>query len=336
MFTNGIAQKTLMAGAIAALAFATTSVQAQVSKSELRAIKAPSAPVLDGKVDDIWSKAPELSIDLAGGHITQDHKLTVRAMYDAENIYFLYRWNDPTESLIRKSWQKQADGSWKTLKTEPNDEQKYYEDKLAVFWPINAPTFAEVGCAGSCHMGVGENRLGIMKAPKGELFDMWHWKAVRTNPVGQVDDMYMDDEEWSAKNPEGGRKADPRTGGGYSDNINAAKIGPGFGPADGKPAPHYLMKSNAAPFEDKFKAGDLLAGIVISKIEGDRGDVLAGAIHDGKGWTLEVQRKRLTPSKFDVQFDDASKSYLFSPAIFDSVQVRHAIASEVYRMTMER
>ena len=107
MFTNGIAQKTLMAGAIAALAFATTSVQAQVSKSELRAIKAPSAPVLDGKVDDIWSKAPELSIDLAGGHITQDHKLTVRAMYDAENIYFLYRWNDPTESLIRKSWQKQ-------------------------------------------------------------------------------------------------------------------------------------------------------------------------------------------------------------------------------------
>jgi hypothetical protein len=171
-----------------------------------------------------------------------------------------------------------------------------------------------------------------MKAPKGELFDMWHWKAVRTSPVGQVDDMYMDDEDWSTKTPEGGRKADPRTGGGYSDNVNAAKTGPGFGPADGKPAPHYLMKSNAAPFTDAFKSGDLLAGIVIARIEGDRGDVLAGAVHDGKGWTLEVQRKRVTGSKFDVQFTDLTQSHLFSPAIFDSVQVRHAVAMEVYRM----
>jgi hypothetical protein len=253
-------------------------------------------------------------------------------MYDNDNVYFLYRWNDPTESLVRKSWQKQADGSWKVLKTVNNDEQKYYEDKLAVFWAINAPSFASVGCAGSCHMGVGENRLGIMKAPKGELFDMWHWKAVRTNPVGQVDDMYMDDEGWSAKNPEGGRKADPRTGGGYTDNVNADKSGPGFVSADGKPSPHYIMRSGLSPFKDTFKAGDLLAGILIARIEGDRGDVLAGAKHDGKGWTLEVQRKRDTGSRFDVQFSDLDKAYLFSPAIFDSVQVRHSVAADVYRM----
>jgi hypothetical protein len=329
---SGMNQLAMLLAACSLQAITAGAASAQVSKAELRATRTTEAPKLDGAVDALWAKAPEISIDLAGGHITADHKLTVRAMYDNENVYFLYRWNDPTESLVRKSWQKQADGSWKVLKTVDNDEQKYYEDKLAVFWAINAPTFASSGCAASCHVGVGEKRLGIMKAPQGELFDMWHWKAVRTSPVGQVDDMYMDDEGWTPKNPEGGRKADPRTGGGYTDNVNADKTGPGFVAADGKPSPHYLMRSNLAPFKDTFKAGDMLAGILISKIEGDRGDVLSGAKHDGKGWTLEVQRKRNTGSKFDVQFDDPNASYLFSPAIFDSVQVRHAMASEVYKM----
>jgi hypothetical protein len=321
---------------MSSLALATGSAEAQLSKSELRAVRASEAPKLDGVVDPAWAKAFPIPSDPAGGHITPNHQLTVQAMYDDSNVYFLFRWNDPTESLIRKSWQKQADGSWKALKTVNNDEQKYYEDKLAIFWAINAPSFAATGCAASCHMGVGENRLGIMKAPKGEIFDMWHWKAVRTNPVGQVDDMYMDDEDWSAKNPEGGRKADPRSGGGYTDNVNADKSGPGFMSADGKPAPHYIMRSAEAPFQDTFKAGDLLAGIRIARIEGDRGDVLAGARHDGKVWTLEVQRKRDTGSRFDVQFTDLGKEYLFSPAIFDSVQVRHAMAAEVYKLVFAK
>jgi Ethylbenzene dehydrogenase/Carbohydrate family 9 binding domain-like len=332
------ATRRLLAGIGLTLSLAMMSApsSAQVSKSGLTAIKAPSPPVLDGKIDEIWSQAPELSIPLAGGLITAEHTLTVRAMYDAEHVYFLYRWNDPTESLHRKPWEKMADGTWKQLKTVANDEQKWYEDKLAVFWAINAPTFAENGCTASCHMGTGAGRVGVMKAPKGELLDVWHWKATRTNPVGQVDDMYLDDTEWSEKTPEAGRKADPRIGGGYNDNYNADKTGPGFGPADGKAAPNFLMKSNVAPFQDTYKAGDRLAGIIIEKIEGDRGDVLAGAVHDGRGWTLEVKRRLTTGSKFDVQFDDLAKPYLFSPAVFDSVQVRHAISAEVYRMTFAK
>jgi hypothetical protein len=302
----------------------------------LRAVPAPGKPVLDGVADAIWSKAPPLTIKLAGGHITDAHDLTVQAMYDADTMYFLYRWNDPTESLHRKPWEKQADGSWKTLKTTANDEYQWYEDKLAVFWEISAPTFAKDGCAASCHMGVGTGKVGVMKAPKGELFDMWHWKATRTNPVGQVDDMYLDDTEWSDKTPEAGRKADPRTGGGYNDNVNADKTGPGFGPADGKAAPHFLMKSNAGPFNDTYKAGDRLAGIVIAPMEGDRGDVLGVAKHDGKGWTLEIQRKRDTGSKFDVQFTDEAKAYLFAPAIFDSVQIRHAITTDVFKLVFTK
>lgn len=306
-----------------------------MSKVELVAVPASGKVNLDGRIDE-WASAPEIKIALDGGHITQAHELSVRAMYDAEHVYFLYRWNDPTESLHRKPWEKQADGSWKQLATVKNDEQKWYEDKLAVFWAINAPTFKDGGCAASCHVGVGKDRFGVMKAPAGELFDVWHWKATRTNPVGQVDDMYLDDTEYSEKTPEAGRKADPRTGGGYGDNVNQAKNGPGSGPADGKPAPHYLMKANATPFSDVHKPGDRVAGIIIAAMEGDRGDVLVKGTHDGKGWTLEVQRKRMTPSKFDVQFDDLGKTYLFSPAIFDSVQVRHAMAAEVYALRFRR
>lgn len=61
------------------------------------------------------------------------------------------------------------------------------------------------------HLGEGK-AFGNMRALEGGRGDMWHWKGVRTNPVGQLDDEYLVHADGS------GRKADPKTGGGCSNN----------------------------------------------------------------------------------------------------------------------
>ena len=59
---------------------------------------------------------------------------------------------------LRFPWQKQAEGSWKQLKTsgaKEGGEITYYEDKFAQIWNINIPAFDASGCFATCH--VGEN-----------------------------------------------------------------------------------------------------------------------------------------------------------------------------------
>jgi len=46
-------------------------------------------------------------------------------------------------------------------------------------------------------------------------------------------------------------------------------------------------------------------------------------------WTLELARKLVTGSQFDVQFNDLTKGYFFGVAAFDNAQVRHAFQGGV-------
>jgi hypothetical protein len=43
---------------------------------------------------------------------------------------------------------------------------------------------------------------------------------------------------------------------------------------------------------------------------------------------MEISRKLVTGSKFDVQFDDLKKGYGFGLALFDNAQVRHAFVEQ--------
>ncbi len=59
-----------------------------------------SAPKIDGVIDDAWSKAKPITIQLAGGQNFKGGSTAVelRAMYTADSIYFLAQWADETES----------------------------------------------------------------------------------------------------------------------------------------------------------------------------------------------------------------------------------------------
>jgi hypothetical protein len=158
---------------------------------------------------------------------------------------------------------------------------------------------------------------------------------VRTGPVGQIDDQYLDSTRYDKdKSPEAGRKSDPKTAGGYSDNINETKTGPKWAAKGNKPAPPYwILDQEKEPFDNsKYKPGDEVAGIIIAPFVGDRGDISAKAVWSSGVWTLEFSRKLTTGSKFDVQFDDLSKQYAFGVAVFDNAQVRHAFSTVPYKL----
>lgn len=298
------------------------------------AVKTDSAPKIDGVIDDVWSKTKPISINVSEGNGLTNGSTTVdlRATYTSDSIYFLAQWADGTESLRRSPWVEQADGSWAMLK-DPNDKggdnNLYYEDKMAFIWNINDSIagFNERGCTVTCHTGEGKPFGNKYTQNAGEIGDIWHWKGVRTNPVGQFDDQYVDNTRYDPqKAPEAGRKSDPKTAGGYSDNKTQDGKLPQWALPANKPAPPYwIMDSEKTAFDSsKYASGNEVPGIVIAPLVGDRGDITAkGVWKDGK-WTVEWTRKLQTGSQYDVQFSALDKTYYFGVSIFDNTSVRHA------------
>jgi len=316
--------------------------QAQ-EKNVLIAKKVTTAPTLDGVMEDFWKQAAPLAVKVVGGRNLPKGttEVTLRALYTADTAYFLVQYADPTQSFRRSPWQKQADGSWTKLK-DPDDKggdnNLYYEDKFGWIWNISFPDFEKKGCLAACHTGEGKPYGNKYTAKAGERLDMWHWKGVRTGSVGQTDDQYVDNTRYDAeKAKEAGRKSDPKTGGGYADNVAVDKKGPQFALKGNKPAPPYwLLEGEKEPFDSaKYKAGDEVPGIIVAPFTGDRGEVPTQAVWKDGIWTLEIARKLQTGSEFDVQFGDLKKEYAFGVAVFDNAQVRHAYSPGVYKLKFE-
>jgi Ethylbenzene dehydrogenase len=327
------------------LGFLWNSIGNTQDAGTLTAMKVAKGPTLDGKVDDLWNKARAIKIPVTGGANLPNGstEVTLKAVYTGTDVFLLAQWPDKTQSYQRFPWKKQADGSWLQLKDpddKGNDSNKYYEDKLAMLWNINIAGFDSAGCMVACHAGESGKPYGNKyTANPGEIGDLWHWKSVRTGPVGQMDDQYVDSTRYDKdKSPDAGRKSDPKTAGGYVDNVSDDKKGPKFGAKGNKPAPPYWILDNEKEPLDagKYKAGDEVAGIIVAPFTGDRGDIAARANWEKGVWTVEIARKLKTDGKFDVQFDDLGKSYAFGVAVFDNAQVRHAFATLPTKLTFQK
>ena len=302
------------------------------------AVKAAKPPDLAaGAADPAWSKAQAVTVSLAGGAHFKDGKTaaTIKAVYSGDMLYMLVQYDDPTQSVRRFPYQKQADGSWKKL-VDPNDkggdDNLYYEDKLALIWNIgnSIKNFSTLGCMAACHVGEPGKPYGNKyTASEGELGDIWHMKSIRTGYIGQADDQYVDNTRYDKdKAPEAGRKSDPKTGGSY-DDIKLVNGKPEFMHKSGMPAnkggTYYLKAEDKAPFDDsKFKPGDEVASILVAPFTGDRGDIAANIAWNNGKWSIVMARKLITGSKYDVQFDNLDGTYEFGLAAFDNAQVRHA------------
>ncbi len=332
----------MMLGVSAGLVLVAPPLDAQ-QKNTLVARKVATAPQLDGVMEDLWKDAPPLTVKVVGGRNLPggSTEVTLRAVYAGDMVYFLMQYKDPTESLRRGPWVKQADGSWQQLK-DPSDKggdnNLYYEDKVAMLWNVSSPAFEAKGCMSACHTGEGKPFGNKYTANPGERLDMWHWKGVRTGTIGQIDDQYVDSTRYDKdKAPEAGRKSDPKTGGGYMDNARDDKKGPKFALKGNQPAPPYwIVDGEKEPFDDsKYKAGDEVPGIIVAPFTGDRADIAARHVWKDGVRTIEFARKLVTGSEFDVQFSDLKKEYAFGVAVFDNAQVRHAFSPGVLKLAFE-
>lgn len=328
--------------------FASNGVLAQAQEKPkpqkpvpVAAVKAATAPKLDGVADDaVWKTAPVVRLEAIKGVNFKDNKGnttgTVQAAYSADTLYLLITYEDPTLSVRRSPYVKKAEGKWEMLVDSGDkggDNNKYYEDKLAVIWNINDSIFGfsdKFSCTATCHGGEKGKPYGNKYTEEeGELGDMWHLKYVRGGVIGQIDDQYLDHTRFDpVKSPGAGRKSDPKTGGGYED-IKLFNGKPEFMNKDGKAAnkggTYWVKMEDKVPFDDsKFKVGDEVSSILIAPFTGDRGDISVGAKWEKGKWTVEIARKLVTGSKFDVNFDDLNKTYAFGIGFFDNAQVRHA------------
>jgi hypothetical protein len=312
-------------------------------KNLLVAKKVATAPALDGTLDEAWKGVSPLTVKVVGGKNLPggSTEVSLRSLYSGDTVYLYMQYKDPTNSVKRSPWVKQADGSWQQL-NDPGDKggdnNLYYEDKMAMLWNINSPAFETKGCMSACHTGEGKPYGNKYTAAVGERLDMWHMKGVRTGSIGQVDDQYVDHTRYDKdKAPEAGRKSDPKTGGGYVDNVSDDKKGPKFALKGNKAAPPYwIVDAEKEPFDDsKYKAGDEVPGIIVAPFTGDRGDIGAKVSWNDGVRTIVFWRKLATGSEYDVQFSDLKKEYAFGVAVFDNAQVRHAYTPGVLKMVFE-
>lgn len=284
-----------------------------------------------------WDQARPLAIKLTNGANLRAGQtlVTLRALHDGKDLYLQAQWDDPTEDRQYSPWKKTAEG-WHRLTMSAEHPDVYYEDKFSLVFPAEADwLFNVAGCAATCHAGGGRD-YGYKGGPT--RIDCWHWKAVRTDPLGQVDDQYWSVVDFSQRNV--GRLMDPKTSGGYEDNLAKAKKGPAWLPPATQPAlDGAIHKGQAVACTSESAAavpvGALVPGIVISPFVGDRGDVTCQSAHSSGRWTVHFRRRLDTASQYDAAFTPGGR-VPFGLAAFDCTSDRHAYTLPVYWMTLEK
>jgi hypothetical protein len=283
-----------------------------------------------------WGECRPLETQLANGNGLSAGRTRIefRALHDGEELFVNAVWADDTEDYGYWPWKK-TDGGWEYMQTSAKDECRYYEDKFSLIFPVQpCGDFERFGCAASCHL---DSKFGWGYKGSKDLLDTWHWKSVRTDPVGQVDDQYCTEVDFAQKDI--GRHGDPDQGGGYIVNCDPKKEHPLFLPDAPEAVVHgSFPKSRAVEYTDAAGAaipsGTIIPGVVNSPFLGDRGDIRCQSQYRDGHWNLYMRRKLDTGSKFDTQFAPGGQ-FAFGCAAFDHAGKRHAYALPVFHLVLE-
>lgn len=128
-------------------------------------------------------------------------KLTLRAAYDNDNLYILAEWSDSVIDASNSSWlyngpldPRKADAAngWTSQRNGDNISFAFDIDNAS----SPAGTFANVGCAASCHTSGGN----AFMYPTGGKVDIWNWSLARTNPLGYAADLIANSDSFAADN----------------------------------------------------------------------------------------------------------------------------------------
>jgi hypothetical protein len=251
------------------------------------------------------------------------------------------------------------------------DENEYYEDKLAMY----ITDVKNGACATTCHLGEGPDarkglKHGLHYTENGEVGDVWHWKAIRTNPMGDLlgEPGYADDQHFRPADPlpaqpktryTAGYYPDPNTGGGYKYNfekIDPSKplaetfVRPIMLPATETIRPNsdpktseygaqwWIQKAKGikyTPELDTYPVGSLIPNMLLEPFQGDEADVRAKGDWQKGMWTLEIRRVLDTKSKYDVAFSTERPVYI-SLGTFNRSQTRHSEHIKPVKVVLEK
>ena len=277
-------------------------------------------------------------------------------------LFRSFEWPDATRSQKHLPLQKTASG-WRMLQHgyEREDENDYYEDKLAVMLS-GTSRFAALRAA---HLGPrpldglpgASGKRGLHYTTDKSIVDVWHWMSVRSGPMGQMEDDYFGPPRPPPDTPNeryaGGYAPDPARGGGPVRNWKGLLEGPLSVRFDGGVVPRFLPQDPAVlerlgrvnldpgasdegdwwlpvnlvrPYTPQLDAmypvGTIVPSVILrGPLEGDHGDVTAVGVWSKGWWRLEARRKLDTGSPFDVAIADGT--YLWV-AVFDHTQTRHS------------
>jgi len=289
--------------------------------------KVKSAPI-DASSSQ-WAKAKEAKLVLVGAGKVEGKQieLKARSVYTKDEIFFSFEWPDKDKSMKKNAW-KFTGGKWA--------KQKANEDRLGVIWEINRiDKFANKGCAVLCHNESKDNKEWYFSVnSKKEKADLWHWKAVRSNPVGYLEDGYVIANP--SKEPEKGRKRDAGSGTKAKNNRTKDKSKPAYmqDPAKKASIEGSLLVAEAVKIEDhsKFKEGDEIPGYMLTPAWKDSfGDVKTTGVWKNGKWTVFMSRKLDTQHEDDVQYN-TRKKYPFGIGVLDNSGAEHSYNSEPLKL----
>jgi hypothetical protein len=304
--------------------------------SELKALKV-SQEIADPQNMDLlpWETARPLNMQLVNG-VGFNSGITnasMRAFYNDTHIFVKIEWEDAAYNRTYRPWVKTSSG-WMHLNPGGSDERIYNEDKFALIFPVSKdPDFRNYGCSVYCHSDQTNGR-GRHWTVNNVMVDAWHWKSVRMDPIGNVDDKYwLGAEELSDDSD--GRHGDPGQGG-YANNLVDGVDNPIMLPVDlDSITMGALIQSKAEIYTKKaaerLPVGIVIPGAIVSGATGDRADIRCFSAYRHGCWTLNIMRRLDTGSDYDVAFSPGEK-YDFAAAAFDHTANRHAYNHQVYRL----
>jgi hypothetical protein len=307
------------------------ALQASMAKAKpgdlvLTSKKVKSAPSDAGSSE--WNKAEESEIVLTGAGSVEGKviELKAKSVFTKDEIFFRLEWPDQDKSMNKKRW-KFSGGQWTQIKAD--------EDRLGAVFEINRVNkFATKGCAVLCHNeSKNEKEWYFAVSSAKEKADMWHWKAVRSNPVGYTEDGYVTTNP--SKKPEKGRKRDAGSGKAKG-NSTKDKSKPMYmqDPAKSASIPDSLLVSHATEIKDFsiFKEGDEIPGYMLNTAwTGSFADVKTTGVWKNGKWTVMMSRKLETGYDDDVQFN-TRKKYPFALAVFDNAHEHNSYNSEPLKL----
>jgi hypothetical protein len=280
-----------------------------------------------------WEKAASLEIRLVNGAGFDfgETRAVLRALYNDTHIFFRIQWDDPVYNRLYRPWIK-TDGGWMHLNPGGSDEKVYNEDKMAILFPLEKdPDFEKYGCSIYCHNDA-ESGFGKHWTPGERIVDVWHWKSVRTDPLGYADDKYWQGLGKLAAGSQG-RHGDPGTEG-YLNNVVDGISNPVMLPTGiDSILMGALLQTKAEIYTKaaagKFPEGSAVPGVIIYEATGDRADIRCRSTYNKGAWTVWMMRKLDTGSRYDVIFEPG-KEYDFAMTAFDHSSFRHAYNQQAY------